>query len=241
MTARSHEEYKESIGAYVLGALPDLEAEALEKHVTACDACRAEIDQMRPVTAALARSVPQVEPPPSLKASLMDVVNGEAAARAGRPARREREDRGETAGSRFRAWLAGLQPRTAAAMALSILALGVVVGVVAGQMAGSGERTVTAQIDRTLMPTGDATLRISDDGDDARVQLTDAPDPGSGHLYELWVERGGKVIPGPVVQSGGDGTVSIPGGVDGATAVMVTLETKRVEKPTGPVIMTFDV
>ena len=30
MNARSHEEYKENIGAYVLGALPELEAELLE-------------------------------------------------------------------------------------------------------------------------------------------------------------------------------------------------------------------
>lgn len=234
MSARSHEEYQENLGAYILGALPELEAEVLEKHVAACDSCRSELAHLRPVTAALARSVPQVDPPPSLKTALMATVRSEAEARAGTPARPSGE-------SWFRRWLAGLQPRAAVAMALSVLALGVVVGVVADQLADSGERTVTAQIDRTLMPTGDASLRISGDGDDARVRLTDAPAPGSGHIYELWVERDGRIIPGPTVTKGGDGTVAIPGGVAGASAVMVTLETKRVEKPTGPVIMTFEV
>jgi anti-sigma-K factor RskA len=235
MSARTHEDYKENIGAYVLGALPELEAEVLEKHLAGCEACRAEVAALQPVTAAIARSVPQVEPPASLKASLMATVRSEAEARSATPARER------PAESRWSRWLAGLQPRIAATAALAVLALGVVVGVVADQMADNGERTVVAKIDRKLMPTGDATLRISGDGEDARVQLSDAPEPGSGHLYEVWIQRGDQIIPGPTVTSGGDGEVTVPGGVNGAQNVMVTLETKRVAKPTGPVIMTFEV
>ena len=235
MSARTHEDYKDNIGAYVLGALPELEAEVLEKHLAGCEACRAEVASLQPVTAAIARSVPQVDPPASLKASLMATVHSEAEARSATPAR---ERRGE---SRMSRWFAGLQPRIAATAALAVLALGVVVGVVADQMADTGERTVTAQIDRTLMPTGDAKLRISGDGNDAKVQLTGAPAPGSGHVYEVWIQRGDQIIPGPVVVKGGDGEVSVPGGVAGADKVMVTLETKRVPKPTGPLVMSFDV
>ena len=86
MNARSHDEYRDNIGAYVLGALPELETELLERHLATCESCRAEVEELRPVTAAMARSVPQVEPPPSLKANLMEIVNSEAT----RPAARQR-------------------------------------------------------------------------------------------------------------------------------------------------------
>ncbi len=233
MNARSHEEYQENIGAYVLGALPELESEVLERHLAGCESCRAEVEELRPVTAAIARSVPQVEPPPSLKASLMATVQAEADARAGaaQPQRRER-----------RSWFAGLQPRFAAAGALAVLALGVVIGVAADRVSDHNERTISARINRTLMPTGDARLRVSGDRSDARVRLSDAPSPGAGHLYELWVQHAdGTITPGPTVASGGDGEVTIPGGVGDAKAVMVTLEKHRVNKPAGPVIMTFTV
>jgi len=92
------------------------------------------------------------------------------------------------------------------------------------------------------MPTGDANLRVSGDRSDAKLRLADAPSPGAGHLYELWVQHAdGSISPGPTVKSGGDGEVAIPGGIQGAKAVMVTLEKKRVDKPTGPVIMQFNV
>jgi anti-sigma factor RsiW len=79
VSVRSHEDYQENLGAYVLGALPELEAEVLERHLPSCESCRAEVARLEVVTNALARSVPQVDPPPSLKASLMRTVNEEAA------------------------------------------------------------------------------------------------------------------------------------------------------------------
>lgn len=232
MSARNHEEYRENIGAYVLGALPELESEVLERHIAGCETCRAEVEDLRPIASAIARSVPQVEPPPSLKASLMATVRAEADARAAeaRPARPRRN------------WLTGMQPRFAALAAACVLALGVVIGVAADRMSTSNEHTISARINRTLMPTGGASLRVSNDLADARLRLSDAPKPGSGHLYELWVQhQDGSISPGPTVTSGGNGEVRIPGGVGDAKAVMVTLERKRVTKPTGPVIMTFNV
>jgi anti-sigma-K factor RskA len=232
VSTRSHEEYKENIGSYVLGALPDLESELLERHLAGCDSCRAELEELRPVTAALARSVPQVEAPSSLKASLMATVNSEAEMRADKPVRVPRERRN---------WFASLQPRFAMAMALCVLALGVVIGVAADRSSDHGERTIAAKINRTLMPSGDAKLRVSGNRENVSLRLNNAPEPGSGHLYELWVRRDGRIVPGPVVRSGGDGNIKIPGGVHGADAVMVTLEKKRVTAPTGPVVMTFNI
>jgi anti-sigma-K factor RskA len=235
MSARDHEEYRENIGPYVLGALPELEAAILERHLASCEGCRAEVEELRPVTGAIARSVPQVEPPESLKQKLMATVRAEAEARAAaaQPERRQRKRP---------AWLAGLRPRVAAAAALAVLALGVVIGVTADRASHHGERTVSARINRTLVPTGNASLAVSSDRSNASVRLSDVPKPGSGHLYELWVQHGdGTISPGPTVANGGDREVKIPGGVRGARAVMMTVESHRVAKPTGPVIMTFNV
>src|SRR2546421_586661 len=92
MAATGHERYSEDLGAYLLGALPDLEAEALERHAMHCDACRDELERLRPAADALPHSVEQHEPPPSLKRSLMAAVESDVRA-AGRASRGRRERR----------------------------------------------------------------------------------------------------------------------------------------------------
>ena len=239
MNTRSHDEYRDNIAPYVLGALPELDAELLERHLAGCESCRAEVEELRPVPAAMARSVPQIEPPPSLKASLMEIVNAEAAARAGEagePARPRRERRS------FGAWLSGLQPRMAAAMALAVLALGVVVGLGVDKATndnGGSTMTVAAKIDRKLMPTGNASLAL--DGKRGTLALTDAPQPPAGRVYQLWyqhgktIERGGTFRP----QSDGSYRASVP--VAGSDAVLVTVERAGgAAAPTGPPVMQFN-
>jgi anti-sigma-K factor RskA len=235
VNGRSHEEYRDNIGAYVLGALPELDAELLERHLTGCDSCRAEVEELRPVTAAMARSVPQVEPPPSLKASLMEVVNAEATARAatGRQPRRRS----------FGAWFAQLQPRMAAAMAVGVLALGVVVGVAVDQLASGGgtkTTTVAAKIDRKLMPTGEASLAVH--GDTARLDLTGAPQPPAGRAYQLWYQHGKTIERGGTFRPRQDGSYQTDLQVAGANAVLVTVErVGGAAAPTGPPVMQFPV
>ena len=92
MTAREHTSYQEEIGAYLLGALTDLERQAFEQHLEGCPECRAETERLRPAADALPRSVEQVEPPGSLKTSLMEIV--------------EREAREAAAGEGERTWVA---------------------------------------------------------------------------------------------------------------------------------------
>ena len=240
MNARSHDEYQENIGAYVLGALPELETEVLERHLATCETCRAEVERLQPVPHALARSVPQVEPPPSLKAGLMKIVREETAQREG-AARREPVWRRLLPGR-----LSELQPRAAMAGALAVLALGVVIGVGADKLArsGAGQHTVAAQVDRRLLPRGQASLRYSNHDRSARVSLTNAPRPPAGRVYQLWIQRGKTIERGPVftVGANGRGSQSIPGGVGGANAVMVTVEhAGGAPAPTGPPIMRFNI
>jgi anti-sigma-K factor RskA len=235
VNTRSHDEYRENIGAYVLGALPELEAELLERHLAGCETCRGEVEELRPVTSAIARSVPQVEPPPSLKASLMEVVNAEAAARAEPSRRRERRS--------FGSWFSSLQPRMAVGMALAVLALGVVVGVAADQLAGSDggqATTIAAKIDRTLMPSGDASLAVK--GETGKFELADAPQPPAGRVYQLWYQHGKTIERGGTFRPDSDGSYSAEVPVDDTDAVMVTVEREGgAPAPTGPPVMQFSV
>jgi anti-sigma-K factor RskA len=241
VSSRSHDEYRENIAGYVLGALPELESELLERHLAGCESCRAEVEELRPVTAAMARSVPQVEPPPSLKASLMEIVNAEAAVRAGtaaEPSARPRRERRS-----FGNWLSGLQPRMAAALALAVLALGVAVGIGASQLGGGGSShttTVAAKIDRKLMPTGDASLAVS--GKTGKLELTGAPQPPAGRVYQLWYQHGKTIERGGTFRPQSDGTYRADVSGAGANAVMVTVEKAGgAPAPTGPPVMQFSV
>ena len=48
-----HRVQRESLGAYVLGHLPDEEAERVRVHVAQCDTCATELAELRPAAAAL--------------------------------------------------------------------------------------------------------------------------------------------------------------------------------------------
>jgi hypothetical protein len=163
----------------------------------------------------------------------MEIVNAEAAATS--QPRRERRS--------FGSWLAGLQPRMAAALAAGVLVLGVAVGIAVDQIAGSNgssTTTVAAKIDRTQMPTGDASLAIK--GGDGRLRLTDAPQPPAGRVYQLWYQHGKTIERGGTFRPRSDGSYQAELPVHGANAVMVTVERAGgVPAPTGPPVMQFTV
>jgi predicted ChrR family anti-sigma factor len=72
MTARrAHEKAVEDAALYVLGCLPEAEAAAFERHLAECSDCRAEVRQLEETAAALA---PVADPPPELKARVLEAV-----------------------------------------------------------------------------------------------------------------------------------------------------------------------
>ncbi len=220
MTARDHTEYSHEIGAYLLGALTDLERQAFERHVAGCAECRDELERLRPAADALPRSVEQVEPPPALKASLMEVVDREARERSGAPAARQRRPR------RFRLpSLTGVRP----ALVAGALALGLLAGFGVAQLAGGGEdsRTIAATVDEGRLPDASASLRIQGDGEDGAIlRVQGLPPAGDDQDYQAWVQRGGTVVPQPAFDVGpdGGGAAAVPDDLSGADAVLVTRE-----------------
>jgi anti-sigma-K factor RskA len=233
MTATDHERCEQDVGAYLLGALPPLEASVFERHLMGCDECQRELERLRPAAEALPRAVEAFEPPPSLKASLMEVVEAEAARPAPTPARARPR----------RSWLPRLRPQLAIGLA-SVALLAAAVGIGVLTTTNGGSETVTAEVDRTRLPAG-ASARLESDDDLATLRVSGLPQAPEGKVYEVWVERDGQVEPaGSLFEPGrnGSGSAAIPGGVDGVDRVMVTREVRGgVDEPTELPVIVADV
>ena len=226
--AGDHERFEQDAGAYLLGALPPLEAEVFERHLMGCEICREEIERLRPAVDALPRSVQPVDPPASLKRSLMEVVEAEARV-ADSPAPGAAAPRGAGRLAWLGGALAGLRPRTAMAFASVTLLAGVALGYGLTQGSGTGDdRVVAATVDRSRLPGASARVAIADSGDRlATLEVSGMPMAPAGKVYEVWIERDGDVRPAGAlftVGRDGRGSAAIPGGVDGVTQVMVTRE-----------------
>jgi hypothetical protein len=237
--AHDHDRWADSLGAWMLGALPEDEAEALRSHLEGCAECRAEAESLRVAVDALPASAPPMSPPPELKGRLMAVVEREASLlkAAGPEADRVKEPR-----RRRLPALSGLTLRPALATGLVLLLL-----VVGGGAALLGRtafdqdaRTVVARVNPELKGSR-ASLEV--DGDRARIVGNKLPPPPAGRVYQVWLDRGGKA-PEPTsalfsTRSDGSASVDVPGSIDGVRAVMVTDEPSGgSSKPTGRLILT---
>jgi anti-sigma-K factor RskA len=210
-----HEQWADTVGAYVLGALPGDERAGFEAHAQACRECRAEIEQLGGAADALPASAPAMLPPPALKARLMAEVEREAALlaaagpQADRPPARPRRER--------RGWLAGFP---AVALASVALLAGIALG---GVLFKSGSKTLR------FTPTGSrAVAELDVSGDTAVLVARNLPSPGSGKTYQVWLKRPGQA-PQPTAalftpRSDGSATATVTGKLSGGDQVLVTAE-----------------
>jgi anti-sigma-K factor RskA len=66
-----HDALRELLAAYAIGALSPDERVLVETHVRGCAECAKELASFMPVSSALARSVPQLDPPPMLRTKIL--------------------------------------------------------------------------------------------------------------------------------------------------------------------------
>ena len=208
-----HTTYRDEVGAYLLGALSDAERASFEGHLVDCAECRHEVERLRPAADLLPRSVEQVEPPPGLKRSLMEVVEREANERGGAPSERR-----TPLAERLRRLLGGsLRP----ALAGAAVVLAIAAGFGVAQLGGEDTRTVVAQ---TTLPDTSGSLKVHDD--DAILEVRGMPSLDRGRVYQAWVQRDGMIEPEPTFEVGADGrgTVAVPEDLSDAQAVLLTRE-----------------
>jgi anti-sigma-K factor RskA len=217
---------------YVLGALTEQEQEAFRRHVESCAVCREEVSALQVVADALPAAAPQLHASPELKRRVMSSVREDARRRGAHELHEARETRRSAresaratrAGSPFERLLGGLRPRWQAGLAMGGVAAMAVAAAVAlsSGSGGAGTRVIDAQV---LVAHGRASLSVS--GGHAQLSVADMPQPGAGRVYEVWRERSGTPQPTDalfMVTSGGNATVSVPGGVSGVREVLVTSE-----------------
>ena len=197
-----HARHRDDIGAYLLGALSDLERQAFERHLAGCGDCQEEVARLRPAAEALPSSVEQVAPPPGLKARLMAEVERDSNVVELRPSRR---------------------PMRLMAVAATLL-LGLAIGFGVAQLGGDDTRTLTATIAKA-MPQAGGELEIA--GDDATLRLNDMPDLGGARVYQVWLQHGDRLVPARTFEVGRSGMSSVElRDVSDADGVFVTREAR---------------
>jgi anti-sigma-K factor RskA len=234
-----HEHWQDATGAYVLGALDEVERAAFEEHLAGCPACREEVDQLLPAAQALPISVDPVAPPPALKTRIMAEVEREASllAAAGPEA-----DRPAPAAAGRRRRFSLRVPRLApAAVAAALLVVGIAIGVGASQIGNEPERTVAAEVSGA--PGASVSVELS--GEEGRLMARGLPAPPRGRVYQVWLKRAGHA-PEPtaalfVPSRDGAATASVPGSMAGIDQVMVTDEPDGGSpQPTGKLLAVAD-
>ena len=180
-----------------------------------------------------------MEPPPSLKRSLMDVVEAEARERDPAAARVPWSRR-----------LRDLLPRTgrpARGDGGTLLAIGLAVGFEVSEL-GAQQRRRSARSPRRWTRTRcrwpARSLRYEDDGSRGGVLHTQGlPALGGERVYQAWLQRDGRYVPQPTFMVGtdGQGAVALPDDLSKASAVLVTRERRGgAQQPTENPILTVD-
>jgi anti-sigma factor RsiW len=232
-----HDTLRDLIAPVALGAAAPHEIARVEAHAAECAVCGEELASLRAAADVLAIAVPQRDPAPALKESIMATVRAEAAERAGGPAPAPAPRRAGRGGRR----LFGIVPAWPAAAALAtVVALALAVGLVL-TTSGDGDRDTTT----IAMTAGPEAPGISGrvlyvpDEDTAVVELSDLPPLQPGDAYQLWIiEDGTPVSAGLFEATGPAAARTVATGLAGADAVAVTAQpaTSRAE-PEGPILV----
>jgi anti-sigma-K factor RskA len=197
-----HGRRQDDVAAYLVGALDEAEARELERHLAGCGECRERVEWLRPAAELLPESVERVEPPAELRQRVIEQVRAEGSAGRARPAPRGR--------------LRGVLRRPAAGLAAAAVIVAAIAGYAVGT-GGDGTETIRA---------ADASASLERSGDSGTLQMTGLQQLAAGEVYQAWVQRDGRIEPSSLFAARGDGSASaaIPDGLDGAEAVLVTIE-----------------
>lgn len=237
-------DWHDDVAVYLLGALEDPEREAFEAQLAVSEDLRSDVAHLRVAADALPNSPQQLDPPPGLKARLMEIVNAEAELLAAADSRAPSAQ--PQPSSRPRRRIAGLLPggwsiRPGIALAVSLIVLAVGgAGVVIGQSALSGgEKT-----QQVAGSDGQAQAKfIRREGKHSTLTATGLKPAGPGRSYQVWLQHAGE-DPQPTnalftPRADGTASVDVPGSLQGVDTVLVTNEPEggsKQQPTTAPVI-----
>ncbi len=265
MTSMTHDELRELTGGYVLGALSEAERHALEAHLALCPECSREVRELAGIADGLALAVPQVDPPPALRARVLQAAQGDRRVRvATNPSHRSTR-------AALPVWLATAASIAAVALGLYALTLRQQVGLLQDRLREANARAegvqrelqiARASLDRSARTEAilsAADLRAIDlNGQKAApassgraywspssglvVTTANLPELPADRQYQLWIiPPGGKPLDAGLFTRQPDGRAVLL--VDAMTAaqigtVAVTIEPAGgVPQPTGDMVL----
>jgi anti-sigma-K factor RskA len=251
----NHDRWLELADVYAVGALDGRELADFEAHLaTDCAVCAARIRETREALTLVPRSLPEVPPPPALRARVLAAVAREPAP-AARPVAAPVPRRPSRA-----LWWTGWAGLAAAAALL--LFVNAELRTTRQELRALQDRLATLQTELSdresalrflsdpnvryvslggLKPTPDASawLLWNPGTRQGLLLARGLPAPPAGHAYELWALAGSQPVPAGVfsVDAAGRGLLRLPPLPEGHAydAFAVTLEpAPGVPKPTGP-------
>ncbi|MFI1991700.1 anti-sigma factor domain-containing protein [Actinoplanes sp. NPDC020271] len=217
-------------GAYVLDAVDDLERAAFDRHLSECDACRAEVGELRDGAVRLAAGAWSV-PPPRLRESVLTEIKKtrQLPPRAPKPV-------ASPTGKRRRLVAA------AAAVVLAAAGAGTAAYRIQDQRVRDAQATAAASraeqervnsilaspdlVVRTqeLAGGGRVTVAYSRLRDSGVVSLTAEAAPADGRVFQLWTVRSAKPVDEGALAVGQTSIVKVIDGMPSASDVGVTVE-----------------
>ena len=198
--------------AYALDALSAEERQEFEQHLAHCEECRETVAAFHDTAASLAHGVEAQQPPPELRARLLEQA---------------RAERGNVVPFRPR-WTVRATSAVAAVAAVAAIAFGIWAATLHNQLGDRPEafRLEGANGQLVVTPERDAALIVDD--------LAPAP---TGKIYEAWVIEGETPEPAGTFAGGGTQTAfALTRPVPEGATVAVTIEPEGgTESPTGDV------
>ena len=234
---REHDALRDLLAPVALGAATPDEARRVEAHAAECAVCREELAGLHAASDVLALAVPQREPSPELRQSLMATVRAEAdehRAAAERPAPDRRRERGRLRLPRIRPW-----PAIAVATAVVALLLGTAVVLQTTDDGGGQEVTELAVSGSADAPGITGQVLYVPEEQTAVVRLRGLPELDPGDAYQLWVLRDGMATSAGLFEPDGPAqAIRVAEGLAGADALAVTAQPRTSRMvPQGPILV----
>lgn len=232
----SGEHIVDLIPAYALECLDEEEEYLVAEHISGCESCRSEYEAYRKVVDELPMAVEMHDPPPGLKARVLQSVRqGEQAALP------------TTFWQRISGALRRASPIWGAASLVLIVALGASNLLLWQRMnrvenAGSGGLMTLTLSGTQFSPNAVGTLVLSKDGDHGTLVVDGLPVLDEAHQYQIWLVRDGNRTSGGVfsVDEFGYGAkwIHSPEPLESYTTFGVTIEPKGGSPgPTGDKVL----
>lgn len=223
-------------GAYAVDALDDLERARFEEHLAVCAECQAEVRSLADATLLLSELTP-VAPPAALRDSVLADIKK---IRPLPPTVSRVESR---------------RPRRWAGLVAAAAVLGVLGGTAAvvqqareddtSQQPSVANQVLTADdaehVNLDFVSGASATIYVSESVDRAVLVTKDMQPAPSGKVYQLWLQKDGRMVSAGLMDEAGDQTIALDGSAADATGAGITLEPAGGStSPSLPALAEFD-